>query len=371
MANHGGFSKKMNESKKSILIVVNTLESGGIGKYVQKILPSLSLIYDISILSRDVINEKTIKKFKISKVHNLKVPKFLDIWPFKEIIFFLYGFLFFSKYFKEDIILLNYPFFIPQKFRNKCKIISIVHATHSQYVKAKTPKKLIFFILKFLHLLLTPLDYYRFRVSEKIIFVSMSGFSSIKLTNKQYIPNPLDKKVFWKNKKVKEELNVVFIARNDPYKGVDFLEKVLKYLFIDNYSTYKHIKFYIIGLDKLNKSYRNTSVLGRLTFNETERILNSMHIFFSPSYLENTPNVVLEAISHSIIPLVSNVGDCRKILGKDLVFNSNDFENFIEKFNDLILNYKKNPPYLYVNKINLQYSLHLVENKLKGVLNNE
>lgn len=357
--------------KKKMLIVVNTFESGGIGKYVQKILPSLNREYDVEVLSRDEIRKENVKSLKIKKANRYKLPKFFDIWPLKEFFFFLYGFFFLRKNNRFDKILLNYPFFVPSNCKKTCEVVSVVHAMHKQYLSAKTPRRFIFFALKFFHWLLMPLDNYRMKISDKVVFVSLSGFDSVSGINKIYLPNPLDRKIFWKNKKVHKKINVAFIARDDPYKGKDFLERALAYFFIENYSRYRSLEFYIIGMDKLNRQYPNTHLLGNLSFGETEKALKEIHLFFSPSYLENTPNVVFEALFSSVVPLVSDVGDCKQILGDEFTFVSCDFDDFLKKFGLIIRNYSRVSSKIPVKDINLRYDYKSVNKKLMGVLNNE
>ncbi len=353
--------------KENIIIIINEFYSGGIGKYIQKLLPALTLKYKVAIISRDHISKTDMQLYKISKNFVIKLPKYINFWPIKEIYFSLktYSTL---KNKKGDLILCNYSALIPPDKRN-VMVIQVFHSLHSQYYKSKTPLSPNFIILKIFHLFMSILDTYRIKTASKLIAVSEKGFDEINSTNKLYIPNPIDKKIVWKRKAFSKGINIVFVARNDPFKGLDFLEKILDYLFIKNLEKYNKLKFYIIGCNNLKKNYPKTYFLGKLSFKETLDIFKKSHIFISTSYLENSPNTLFESLSTDCVPLVSDVGDCAKILQKEnrFLYQAGNLKEFIFKFNSIIDNLQLSQDRIkkIIPKINKGYLIkldNLIEN---------
>jgi hypothetical protein len=341
--------------KKDILFVTNTFNSGGIGKYLQKIIPTLHNS-NIFILSRDNISENDKKKYNISKCFNVKIPKYLSFWPLKEIIFFLYGLDFFKDK-KFDVVFCNYPLFIPKKMRKDSVIIQVFHSLHKQYFNSSTPKRMIFLFLKICHFFLSLLDNWRIKNASKIVCISNDCFNLINKKEKFLYPNYPEKKILYElSKKKNNQINVLFVGRDDPFKGKDLFEKLISTI---NKEGYKNIKFKIVGSNKLKKKYPNVSLEGFLTFEETMNAFSNSDIFISTSYIENMPNVIWEALEKNVIPLVSDVGDCKKMVySKEFFFKSNNFDDLYKKFKFIIKNLSKNRIKLksIISKINKKTS---------------
>jgi glycosyltransferase involved in cell wall biosynthesis len=328
-----------NAMKKKLLMVTNTFNSGGIGKYIQKILPNLTKSYEVSIVSRDEIDQKDLKRYNISESYCLKSNKLLNFWPVKEISFYLKGKSFLKN--KEfDLIIENYPFFVSKSQRRKSKVVSVFHASHKQYAFARTTMRPILWMLKLAHFFMIPLDYLRIKQADKVIFVSQAGKKMFKTEKSVFIPNPIEKDITWKKKTFGKSVNIIFVARNDPFKGTDFLKKILNLALIENPKKYENLEFYLAGLDNLKIKHERLHQLGKLSFKETEKIFMKADIFLNLSYLENAPNVLFEALEFNVLPLVSDVGDCSTILGgeNELIFESANLNDFLQKFDNLIEN---------------------------------
>jgi len=324
---------------KRVLIVSNNLYSGGIGKFLTLLLNKTKFKSEVTFVSRDKVLEGDMKQLGITNSRNIIIPKVINFWPFKEVLFFLRGLTFFKKEKKYDLIIVNYPLFIPAKIRNDARMVSIFHSLHKQYFNSSTPKRLIFFVLKSLHFLLIPIDWWRVKNSDKVICISEECFNLINKKEKIWYPNYPEKKLFFqgfRNKKRDNEINVLFVGREDPFKGLDLFEKLIKN--INKEDGYRNLTFTIIGSKKLRERYNNVKLKGSLSFKETIKEFSNADVFVSTSYIENMPNVIWEAIENGAIPLVSDVGDCKKMVGSinDFVFKSNDLEDLQRKFKELI-----------------------------------
>jgi glycosyltransferase involved in cell wall biosynthesis len=365
-------TKSNNLSKnKTLLFIIGDFKYGGIGRYSQKVIPAISRKFRVSTLTRDIISNKEIKKYKIKKCFFIKIPKIFNFWPLKELYFFIQGLNFFKNK-SFDIIILNYPFYIPKINNSNTKIINIFHSLHKQFVTADCPNSFKFFFIKLLHLSMIPLDFFRLKRANKNIFISKTLVSLTDIKNKIFIPNPLEKSIKIRNKTYKKQIKILFIARNDPFKGIDFLERILSEIYIKNYKKYNKIKFSIVGIKKLNKTYPNTQIYGKLSFFETNKLLKKTDILLSTSFSENTPNILFEALENNVIPLFSDVGDCKYIIkNSSIIFKSNNLEDFMNKFDRLLININnKNIPKINIKKINENYSLKKTNNTLVREISN-
>jgi len=353
---------------EKLLIITNEFKKAGVGRYIQKLIPQLKKNFQITIVSRDKLTKSEKSKYGISNSIQIRIPKYIDIWPIKELLFFLKGITFFKKN-KFDVIFCNYSFFIPNKIKKNTRVIHVFHSLHKQFLFANTPKKFKFLIIKLIHLFLIPLDNLRINNARKIVFISKSGYNSIsKNKNKIYIPNPLEKPIKENIKNIKNIKNIIFVARNDPFKGVDFLKKILK----DSNLFSKNTRVNIVGY-QLKRQSKNINSLGQKTFEETSRIFAESDLFLSFSYLENTPNVLFEALENGNIPLVTDVGDCRRILKEDcFLFRPGDYNEFKIKLDKISKNPEDMGRKLEIRKkeINKEYSLKKSSLKIIKVLKN-
>jgi hypothetical protein len=354
--------------KQRLLVITNEFNRGGIGKYLRKVLPLLADQYELSVVSRDPISAEDQSSHRITQCFTVQLPKFLDFWPFKEVIFFAIGLRFFADK-KFEKIFCNYAFYIPRSAREDSRVIQVFHSLHEQYVHAHTPKSPFFAILKLIHLLLIAIDKYRVKIAHRIIFVSQSGFNAVDAQNKHYIPNPVDHELELRHAKQSDLTKILIVCRNDPFKGVDFLRRVLDFLIVQHYEKYRDLEFSIVGLDEPRELYPNASFIGLLDFDESPSVFEKSDIFLSFSYLENMPNTLFEALNAGCIPLVTAVGDCERILGNErLLFQPNNFDDFICKFEFLLSNGNTIDLEGRLLEINRRYGLADCASKLIAVL---
>lgn len=180
-------------------------------------------------------------------------------------------------------------------------------------------RKLLLFRIRFF-------TYIRYRlifaISDKVILISKTHIDyfenkfSQKLCEKiEIITNPIYINQQGLNKSFNIRNNVVYIGRLVPIKRVDFLvkswahlTKISKMLNINLY-----LNFNIIGdgpekksLEKLItlENINNISMLGHL--NSIEKQLNNSKILFLASHYEGTPQVIVEAQSKGVVPIVLN-----------------------------------------------------------------
>jgi hypothetical protein len=354
--------------KPRLLVVTNEFNRGGIGMYLRKVLPLLADQYELSVVSRDPISVEDQSTYRVTKCFTVKLPKILDFWPVKEVIFFSSGVGFF-RHKKFEMILCNYAFYIPRSALKEARVIQVFHSLHEQYVHARTPKSLFFMILKSIHLLLILIDKYRVKISHRIIFVSKSGFDAVDAQNKYYIPNPVGNELEPRHARRGDLTKVLIVCRQDPFKGVDFLRQVLDFLIVQHFEKYRDLEFSIVGLEEPREPYRNAKFLGLLDFNESRSVFEKSDIFLSFSYLENMPNTLFEALNAGCIPLVSAVGDCERILGNDrLLFEPNNLDDFIGKFDFLLSHRSTIDLESCLTEINREYALADCVSKLIAVL---
>ncbi len=347
----------MGKMKKiNLIIVLNTWYTGGIGTYVRNIYPYLSQKYNITIISRDKI-------FNANSIQ-IKVPIYLNFWPFKEIFFFFKTY-FVLKNISENntIIFTNYSSFIPKKFDS---VISIFHATHKQYVLVKKMSFQIL-ILKLIHLLLVPLDYYRIKRSDAIVCISNNLYSTIKHNNKYYFPNGRTSSKQKNANSISKEtnkVNILFVSRNDPFKGIDELLKIINY-----YKYNSKIKFTILGFHK-KYHFHNAIFLGEITNKKkVKQYFSNTDILLSTSYLENSPNILFESMENGVVPLFRNTGDAKIILN-DTNYIFETYSECIKKLDNIILNLPQFKFKIYnkVKKLSNTYSIFEHQKKLHNLI---
>jgi glycosyltransferase involved in cell wall biosynthesis len=356
---------------EKLLIITNEFKKAGVGRYIQKLIPQLKKDFQITIVSRDKLTKSEKSKWGISNSIQIKIPKYIDIWPIKELFFFLKGITFFKKN-KFDVIFCNYSFFIPNKVKKNIRVIHVFHSLHKQFLFANTPKKFKFLIIKLIHLFLIPLDLHRIKNSDKIITVSKAGYNLIKNNKAIYIPNPIERKINYFSKKQKKELKILFVARKDPYKGIDFLKTIIKKTIIENPKDFPNINYQVVGINDLGISHKNLKILGELPFTGAENAFKKSDIFISLSYVENTPNTLLSALKYGLIPLSSDVGDCRYMLAntEEFIFNISNQKEFLLKLKNLIKNYDEEHTKIIkiIKHINSNYNTNTVIKKIKKIL---
>lgn len=139
---------------------------------------------------------------------------------------------------------------------------------------------------------------------------------------------------------------LLWMGRLTPEKRVDWLIKAFKEI----KGTMPSLKLVIVGgtsatdeyvgrLEKLAGSDGRIIFTGYVAGQEKEELFSNALLFTLPSYLEGLPIALLEAMSHRLPCLVSDIEPHREIIsgGVDgFLFQSNDFSDFAGKLGELL-----------------------------------
>ena len=132
------------------------------------------------------------------------------------------------------------------------------------------------------------------------------------------------------------------------FKGIDVIYKAMDLL------NDKNIEWRIVGVEKYNstnlilngkrKIKRNSNIVFLGQLNETDLIskLKETHLFIHPSYIDNSPNSVCEAMILGIPVLCSYVGGNRSLIKHNntgLLFNPNDPCDLAGQITQIMANY--------------------------------
>ncbi len=129
-----------------------------------------------------------------------------------------------------------------------------------------------------------------------------------------WVPNAIDINSF-KGNKSNDNLNVVFIGRLEPWKGVHtFIEAARMLLKVRD-----DVTFTLVGDGSLRNYVENISndrikVLGQVPYNQIPNILSNASVLVLPSYMEGLPTVILEALASEVPVVASNIGGIPEIV---------------------------------------------------------
>lgn len=178
---------------------------------------------------------------------------------------------------------------IPGKILSKILRIPIVFTVHGSNLLDLKEKSLRAFLEK---IILTKIKY------GQVISVA-SNFLKYKNINKdiKVIPNGVNIEDFDKVKVKKEKpYKILFVGRNDPVKGLVYLEKAMK-----------------IVKQKFPNA-RLKIITGGLSENELIKEYKSSHLFVLPSLSEGQPITLFEAWAAKLPAVVTAVGDNKKMV---------------------------------------------------------
>ncbi|HDY68937.1 MAG TPA: glycosyltransferase [Candidatus Scalindua sp.] len=195
-------------------------------------------------------------------------------------------------------------------------------------------------------------------IPDKTIVVSMSQKKYFESKYKKefiYIPNgvniPQGKPVS-EIIKEKYDLNgedyLLWMGRLTPEKRVDWLIKAFKEI-KDRVPNLKLViaggtsatDGYVKTLKEFTQDNERIIFTGYVAGQEKEELFSNALLFTLPSYLEGLPIALLEAMSHRLACLVSDIEPHREIIsgGVDgLFFQSNSFSDFVKKLGRLLEN---------------------------------
>lgn len=246
---------------------------------------------------------------------------------------------------KYDLIYTCYPFLISKKFN--ILFIAIFHGLHKLYLHIPTNNWKIK-IAKIFHFLYSYFDYKTIQNADKVVFVSNRALKEAEKFYPEYknefvhIPAFIDTSKFYllsqtekgkseeKYKLEKGKKYILYVGRLEPLKGVELLIEAIKEL-------RESIKLGLLvagdGLLKERvKHYNFVKHLGEIPNEKINEIYNIADLFVLPSYYENCPLSVLEAMASGCLVLASDVGDVREMVNNEqLIFGSGNKQEIKEK----------------------------------------
>ena len=127
---------------------------------------------------------------------------------------------------------------------------------------------------------------------------------------------------------LEDKVTCVSILKGTTYKGIDLL--IEAFILLKKYSSFTY-EFKICGVSEneeftniLKKKYRKTfdlskiNFLGNLKTSELIAQLNSSNIYIHPSYIENSPNSVCEAMALGMPIIATNVGGVSSLIENEV-----------------------------------------------------
>lgn len=200
------------------------------------------------------------------------------------------------------------------------------------------------------------------------------------LTRFVIIPNKVDSPSSLPLKDATGNLIILFVARNSPEKRVDLFLRITEICAEQNLP----VEFLMIGdfNDLCYPVNDNTSIIGEVyNKDDLNKFYSRAHLLFVTSSREGFPMVILEGMSHGVIPVSTAVGEIPAYINKSagngfLIDSTGDNEAIAKKFimqlNDLVKNrnglgeYSSNA-YFFVKK---HFSTENFESSYKSVLLN-
>jgi glycosyltransferase involved in cell wall biosynthesis len=253
---------------------------------------------------------------------------------------------------KYDLIHVHFPI-LGKNF--KVPFVSTFHFLNrlqARIIFGKTAKSEI---VRGLHFLYSFFDLSTIRHSDVVFFVSKYACKEAEKTYPKYkekfmySPNFLDTTLFRPMSKderivLRQEYGldpnikyILFVGRLDPMKGILDLLKAFEY---SKSRIEKEARVLVVGDGPLQRrvtEYKYAIYLGRKPYSEMARIYNLADILVLPSFYENCPMTLLEAMSSGLAVLASNVGDVRYILGDHgLMFQPGDIASISKGLERLI-----------------------------------
>ena len=165
------------------------------------------------------------------------------------------------------------------------------------------------------------------------------------------------RKIFFEKQwdfQLQKEITCVSILKGTTYKGIDLLVKVL--LILKKHSVLS-FKFKICGTSEnddiikiIKKKYRKEinfidfEFLGRLTADDLVKQLCNSNFYVHPSYIENSPNSICEAMALGMPIIATNVGGVSSLIEDEvegILVQEGEPYSFAGAIVDLTNNYEK------------------------------
>ena len=187
--------------------------------------------------------------------------------------------------------------------------------------------------------------------THKIIILNSnfkSFFKKLNLNKKTcIIPNSIESNKKNNSKKYKDKKNILFLGNLSKSKGILDLFKAIKTIIRNN----KNIKFIFCGPDKEKYFYKlskkmkinqNVVFFDWVNGIKKEKLFSKAKIFLLPSYIENLPISILEAMKNSVPVISTNIGGIPSQVKHNYsgyLIKPGDVKNLVKYINRLYKNY--------------------------------
>ena len=288
----------------------------------------------------------------------------------------------------NDIIHFNFPldtpsiirdfFFIRYAYRKKRKIV--VHIHGGLFLFKNERPAVIDFLLKKIFL-------------NDITFIALSNLEKEKLVNSfgckkvEVLPNCVnleDAKNFERGNKDLDKLEILYLGRIEPNKGIDYILKACEVLKTEG----EKYSVHLAGIDQMGgykERFRNALGSrfvdeGVVSGKKKNEILRKCNVFLMPSFYEGLPMSLLECMSYGMVPVVTNVGSIGQYVrnGENgYIVKVKDVDSIVMALNEIQGNresafmmgqkakqtiFEEFSPIKYIDKLNEIYSYIRLEN---------
>jgi len=313
---------------------------GGVGIYTQQLVKELSKRHEVHVFTAKRVPKKEVLNLFHNriKLHYLCKAKGDFAYNFIFQIKLFFNFLRFHKKYRYDIIhsmnLVNMPD-IFLKFKHNIPTVVTAHssiwtqmdATLSsnknifQMGPSERGSLVVFPIIAFLEWLYLKKTKYMITVSNEFVkYFKKRGFKKkIFAVHNGIDPKIYDHKKVKKRKDIMEQkgLKVLFVGRLLAQKGIKVLVKAMKEFDDD-------VHFYVAGnggVKEFHELLKNNGIpkskatfLGFIKNNDLPTVYKACDVFVLPSFSENFPITLLEAMSMKCATISSDVGAVKELI---------------------------------------------------------
>ncbi|MBS3159490.1 glycosyltransferase family 4 protein [Candidatus Woesearchaeota archaeon] len=322
---------------------------GGVGTYCVNLVKELSNNYEVHVITPKRgknYNSLKIEKELNIKIHNITYANDSFFYNFKFQLGLLFKFWSLNKKYNFNIIhsanLVHMPDIWLKFFSSYRKIPHLVtiHTLIETQLEATNLSKSKRSFCELMSLIFYP--YIKFLqkiyIKKSKNFVTVSHFYAKKIKelyniNVNVIYNGVDKNIFYKvnKKEASEKFNlksnkkkILYVGRLLAQKGIFDLINAVKDL---------DVELIIVGH---GAKIDNIKCLGYIDNNDLKYIYSSVDLLVLPSYYENFPMSIIEALSCECKVIASNVGGIPEILDRKYMFKPGNISEIKKKINETL-----------------------------------
>ncbi len=330
---------------------------GGVGTYSCNLAKGLENKVDIHIFTpyRGFDETQIKRKLGLKRAKIIFVSRAFDYFFYNLFfqIFLVFKFLKMDKKYDYDLIhsanLVHMPDLFLGFFTRK-KIITTVHTTVKSQLKGILAKRGSLSYVEFFNILFYPFlkicEWIYLKRNRELIFVSNYSADSYIISKDNYhkhiINNGIDFKIF--NNKISRKESLKKVKKAYPYLPMRFFDRkviffcgrlikqkgndIMKQMINDK--RLKDCNFLVIGNGNKIKS-KNVVQLEYVDNKMLPFFLKLVDVYVLPSYNENFPFTLIEAMSMEVPCVASDVGGVKEILGKNgILVKRGDLDGYVK-----------------------------------------